>query len=277
MTLGINIGAVFVVDHFPRNAYMAVGVLGSMATLILEAALVANFVPSHNQAALQAAVAMLFIFQIFYGGCCDGTQFAYLGELFPTHMRAKGVCLGVAMISFMNIIWLQAAPTAFQYVLSSHSLFLSSSSSSSSLKLKLKLITQQQQRQQKSNTPPPLGTSAGSSTSRSSSPAPSVASACGSSGPTRGVSRSRRSRPSSGTRRTWPSTRPRSRSITIRTRWSWVVGRMRRRRRSSTWRSRTLGGFVTNVRSWFLWGMEVFEECLGYFDYSRESALLVRL
>jgi MFS family permease len=42
-----------------------------------------------------------------------GTQFSYLGEIFPTHLRAKGVCLGVAMISFMNIIWLQAAPTAF--------------------------------------------------------------------------------------------------------------------------------------------------------------------
>jgi len=39
-----------------------------------------------------------------------------LGEIFPTHLRAKGVCLGVAMISFMNIIWLQAAPTAFDTI-----------------------------------------------------------------------------------------------------------------------------------------------------------------
>jgi len=117
---------------------MAVGVLGCMATLIVEAALIANFIPSNNQNALQAAVAMFFVFQVFYGACCDGmcspsfhrplprflhqqrlltantgTQFAYLGEIFPTHLRAKGVCLGVAMISFMNIIWLQAAPTAF--------------------------------------------------------------------------------------------------------------------------------------------------------------------
>lgn len=41
------------------------------------------------------------------------TQFAYLGEIFPTHIRAKGVGLGVAMISLMNVIWLQATPTAF--------------------------------------------------------------------------------------------------------------------------------------------------------------------
>lgn len=113
LTLGINAGAIFLVDLFPRNKYIGVGILGCMVTLIIEAALVANFVPSDNSAALRAAVAMFFIFQIPYGFCLDGTQFAYLGELFPTHLRAKGVSLGVAMISFTNIIWLQAAPTAF--------------------------------------------------------------------------------------------------------------------------------------------------------------------
>lgn len=42
-----------------------------------------------------------------------GTQFSYLDELFPTHLRVKDVCLGVAMISLMNIVWLQSAPTPF--------------------------------------------------------------------------------------------------------------------------------------------------------------------
>lgn len=109
--LGLNAMAMLVVDRFPRNKFIAFGVLGCMATLIVEAALVAEFVPSNNTAALHAAVAMFFVFQVFYGLCLDGTQFSYLGEIFPTHLRAKGVCLGVAMISFMNIIWLQAAPT----------------------------------------------------------------------------------------------------------------------------------------------------------------------
>lgn len=98
LTLGINMMAIPLVDRFPRNKYIAVGILGCMVTLIIEAALVANFVPSNNNSALLAAVAMFFIFQIPYGFCLDGTQFAYLGELFPTHLRAKGVSLGVAMI-----------------------------------------------------------------------------------------------------------------------------------------------------------------------------------
>lgn len=107
----MNVAAMPLVDRFPRPKFIAFGVAGCMATLIVEAALVANFVPSDNTRALEAAVAMFFIFQVFYGICLDGTQFSYLGEIFPTHLRAKGVCLGVAMISFMNIIWLQAAPT----------------------------------------------------------------------------------------------------------------------------------------------------------------------
>ncbi|KAI1618273.1 MFS transporter [Exophiala viscosa] len=111
--LGLNIIGMFFVDRFPRPKFIAFGVLGCMASLIVEAALVADFVPSTNTAALQAAVAMFFIFQVFYGICLDGPQFAYLGEMFPTHLRAKGVCLGVAMISLMNIMWLQSAPIAF--------------------------------------------------------------------------------------------------------------------------------------------------------------------
>lgn len=108
-----NIVPMFFVDRFNRPRYIAFGVLGCMACLIVEAALVAEFIPSDNTAALHAAVAMLFVFVVFYSNFLDGTQFSYLGEIFPTHLRAKGVCLGVAMISFMNIIWLQAAPTAF--------------------------------------------------------------------------------------------------------------------------------------------------------------------
>jgi hypothetical protein len=57
---------------FARNRYIAFGVLGCMATLIVEAALVAEFVPSNNDAALQAAVAMFFVFQVFYGPCLEG-------------------------------------------------------------------------------------------------------------------------------------------------------------------------------------------------------------
>lgn len=87
---GMNAAAMFFVDRFPRPKYMAFGVLGCMATLIVEAALVATYIDGTNTAALQACVAMFFVFQVFYSLCLDGTQFSYLGEVFPTHIRAKG-------------------------------------------------------------------------------------------------------------------------------------------------------------------------------------------
>ncbi|KAJ5802096.1 uncharacterized protein N7503_004546 [Penicillium pulvis] len=111
--LGMNFLAMFAVDRFPRQKYMAFGMAGCMICLAAEAAIVAVYVPSTNTAALKAGVAMLFVFQVFFSFFLDGTQFSYLGELFPTHLRAKGICLGCATNALMNIILLQSAPVAF--------------------------------------------------------------------------------------------------------------------------------------------------------------------
>ncbi|SMQ53932.1 unnamed protein product [Zymoseptoria tritici ST99CH_3D7] len=116
LAVGLNMMASFLVDHFSRNRFIAVGVFGCMVTLIIEAALLAQFANSSNEAALQAAVAMLFIFEIPYDWCLDGLQFTYIAEIWPAHLRAKGMSAGVAMISLMNIMWLQAAPTAFENI-----------------------------------------------------------------------------------------------------------------------------------------------------------------
>lgn len=43
-----------------------------MSCLVVECALVAEFVPSTNTNALQAAVAMFFVFQIFDTVCMNG-------------------------------------------------------------------------------------------------------------------------------------------------------------------------------------------------------------
>jgi hypothetical protein len=87
-SLGINIMAIPIVDYFPRNKYIAFGILGCMATLIIEAALIANFGSSNNQPALLAAVAMFFIFQIFYGFCLDG-MLLFLSQVFLMHMSTS--------------------------------------------------------------------------------------------------------------------------------------------------------------------------------------------
>lgn len=104
--------SMFINDHYSRNRLMAIGVLGCMVVLSCEAGIVANFVPSNNLAALKAGVAFLFLIEVPYDFCLNGMQFIYISEIWPVHLRAKGMSLGVAMISLMNIVWLQSAPTA---------------------------------------------------------------------------------------------------------------------------------------------------------------------
>lgn len=91
---------------------MAIGVLGCMIVLSAEAGIIAQWLGTSNLAAMRAGVAMLFLIELPYDFFLNGMQFIYISEIWPMHLRAKGMSLGVAMISFMNIVWLQSAPTA---------------------------------------------------------------------------------------------------------------------------------------------------------------------
>jgi len=115
-TVGISVMAMPMVDRLPRNVMLATGLWGCMSCLVVEAALVAEFVPSNNQNALRAAVAMFFVFQIFDAGMLNAPEWAYLGEIFPTHIRSKGYCLAISMLALCNVCYTQAAPTAFRTV-----------------------------------------------------------------------------------------------------------------------------------------------------------------
>jgi MFS family permease len=101
---GLEYLGVFFVDHFPRNRLISIGLMGCAICISIEAALTAKFVTSNNQPALEAAVAMFFVWFVFYGVFLECVQFAYVTEIFPNHLRAKGTCLAIAMISFMNIM-----------------------------------------------------------------------------------------------------------------------------------------------------------------------------
>lgn len=139
LALGLTTIAAFIVESFPRPKYLAcefassfpssrsknthschggflVGAFGASTALIIECALVANIGPNTGPAYLKAAVAMLFIFLVPYCLCIDGPQYTYVAEIFPMHIRAKGVALSCSMTSLLNIVWLQSAPTAFKNI-----------------------------------------------------------------------------------------------------------------------------------------------------------------
>ena len=108
-----NIVAMSFVDRIPRNRLIALGFFVCTLTLIVEAALQANYLKSTNKGALGAAVAMTYLYVVSYSLFLDGPTYFYIGEIWPTHLRAQGYSLGLGMLCLTQIIWSQAAPTAF--------------------------------------------------------------------------------------------------------------------------------------------------------------------
>jgi MFS family permease len=46
----------------------------------------------------------------------DATSYIYASEIFPTHVRAKGLSLSISGLFIATIIFLQSAPTAFESI-----------------------------------------------------------------------------------------------------------------------------------------------------------------
>ncbi|KAG0647515.1 Quinate transporter [Hyphodiscus hymeniophilus] len=105
--------AIWIVDRMPRNILLGSCELGCVTCLLIEAALDATMPEQHNIAGLRASVAMLFLFFMFFNGGVDCTVYPYLSEIFPTHLRVKGMSLAVAGICLTDLLWLMLAPTAF--------------------------------------------------------------------------------------------------------------------------------------------------------------------
>lgn len=48
-----------------------------------------------------------------YGCCVDATTYVYCSEIFPSHIRARGVAFSLAVLFITALVYLEAAPTAF--------------------------------------------------------------------------------------------------------------------------------------------------------------------
>jgi len=111
-----NLISLTYVDRVSRNVIMSVGVLACTSVLSIETALVAKFLGTENKAALSAAAAMLFLFLFTFNLFLEGPSYYYASEIFPTHLRAKGMTINVIGFCVINILWLELAPTAFKTI-----------------------------------------------------------------------------------------------------------------------------------------------------------------
>ena len=81
-------------DRMGRRPMLLIAMGGCCCCLTLEAALVAVYAEAGtNKAALGAALFAFYLFLSFYSSVIDTSGFVYSAELFPNHLRAKGLVL----------------------------------------------------------------------------------------------------------------------------------------------------------------------------------------
>jgi MFS family permease len=104
------------IDRFGRRTFLLIGISGILVTLILECALEAVYLGTTNKAGQRAAVFFIFLFAIFWSTFIDATQYLYLSEIFPTHIRGQGVAVGMFSYFGAAIILLVAGPIALNKI-----------------------------------------------------------------------------------------------------------------------------------------------------------------
>lgn len=102
-------------DWTGRKPLLMIGLGGCCFSLILEAVMVARYAEtgSNNEAGLRMGVAATYIFLAFYSVGVDVAGVVFYSELFPNHIRAKGISLSIAVIALTDLVYLQATATAF--------------------------------------------------------------------------------------------------------------------------------------------------------------------
>jgi len=110
--LVFNALAMLIVDRYPRNKLISLGLSVVMIFIIVEAVLTKYYLGTTNESGLAGAVAMIFLIGAGFSLFLDGPSFFYVAEIWPTHMRAQGLVISITTYCCTNIVWLQAAPTA---------------------------------------------------------------------------------------------------------------------------------------------------------------------
>lgn len=105
-------------DWTGRRPLLLLGVGGCCISLILEAAMSAAFAETNsgNKAGLRAGVAFAYLFLAFYSVGIDVAGVVFYSELFPNHVRTKGIALSIATISLTDLVYLQVAQLAFETI-----------------------------------------------------------------------------------------------------------------------------------------------------------------
>lgn len=108
-----NIFTAFFIDRIGRRLFLLIGLGGLTVTLVLECIMQALYLPAHtNRSGLSAAIYFIFQFIFFWSTFIDATQYLYVAEIFPTHVRGAGVAVSMVGLYLGAVVVLCAGPVA---------------------------------------------------------------------------------------------------------------------------------------------------------------------
>ncbi|KAK3708622.1 hypothetical protein LTR37_011344 [Vermiconidia calcicola] len=116
LTIVLNTLCAFFVDRYGRKRFLLIGTVGCCVALIFEAALTATYYDTNNDAGLAAAVFFVWFYLLFWSTFMDATQFVYVSEIWPNHLRSQGTAWGMAWFFLTSEVTLVAAPIALNNV-----------------------------------------------------------------------------------------------------------------------------------------------------------------
>lgn len=111
-----NIFTALCIDRIGRRTFLLTGLAGLTVTLIFECAMQAEYLGTTNSAGQKAAVFFIFLFIGFWSSFMDASQFLYLAEIFPTHIRSQGMAAGMVGLYVASCILLVAGPIALNNI-----------------------------------------------------------------------------------------------------------------------------------------------------------------
>lgn len=97
------------------NQALLTGFIGCLVALIIETAMIAEFVVKDSAASVagqKAAIFAIFLFVFAYGFFIDAASFVYSSEIYPTNIRSRGVALSTATYFTACITFVTPGATA---------------------------------------------------------------------------------------------------------------------------------------------------------------------
>ncbi|KAK7202710.1 general substrate transporter [Myxozyma melibiosi] len=114
-TIGASVNSL-IVDRVGRVTLLVIGGYLCTIAMAIQCALQKYYLHSDYKPGINACVAFFYIFILFYAVTCDATVYVYNAEIWPTHLRSKGVTFGLGSYFIFGIVYSSPASQAFDQI-----------------------------------------------------------------------------------------------------------------------------------------------------------------